>query len=183
MVSNFIKNGSTYVDNSKTFESLNAQKRQFCDFTVKNLFSFWSERGHSHRPGHGGKDSGAIGINTILEKDVVLNIAKEILKLNQSLFDNELDIYLTRYNDTLISLSDRGRLAESLNADVFVSLHCNASQNFSKGTEVYVHNSDSTNSKESIALGVSVLNESTQKLGFKKTWCEVCQFSGTTRNN
>ena len=72
-------------------------------------------------PGHGGIDSGAIGVNGIYEKDVVLNIAKAILKLNKSLFDNELDIYLTRYNDTLISLSDRSQLVKNLKANVFVS--------------------------------------------------------------
>jgi N-acetylmuramoyl-L-alanine amidase len=116
-------------------------------------------------PGHGGIDSGAIGVNGTYEKDVVLNIAHEILKLNKSLFDNELDIYLTRYKDTLISLSDRSRLAKSLDADIFVSLHCNASGSNSRGMEVYVHNSKS---KASIALGVSILNESTQKLGFEK---------------
>ena len=56
--------------------------------------------------GHGGKDSGAISINGIQEKDVVFSIANDILRLNNDL-DKPLDIYLTRYNDTLISLSDR----------------------------------------------------------------------------
>ncbi|MEP5339261.1 MAG: N-acetylmuramoyl-L-alanine amidase [Algibacter sp.] len=148
----------------------------FVILLLKICFVFGQKKVIVIDPGHGGKDSGAIGVNTILEKDVVLNISKEILKLNQSLFDNELDIYLTRYNDSLISLSDRGRLAKSLNADVFVSLHCNASQNYSKGIEVYVHNSDNTNNKESIALGVFVLYESTQKLGFKKRGVKFANF-------
>ena len=124
-------------------------------------------------PGHGGIDSGAVGIYGTYEKDVVLNFAKEILKLNKSLFENELDIYLTRYSDTLISLSDRSRLAKSLKADVFVSLHCNASQNNSRGMEVYVHHSKN---KKSIALGVSILNESTKKLGFKKRGVKFANF-------
>lgn len=124
-------------------------------------------------PGHGDIDSGAIGANGIYEKDVVLNVAKAILKLNNSLFDNELDIYLTRYNDTLISLSDRSRLVKSLKADVFVSLHCNASRNNSRGMGVYVHHSKN---KKSIALGVSILNESTQKLGFEKRGVKFANF-------
>ncbi|WP_282081269.1 N-acetylmuramoyl-L-alanine amidase family protein [Aquimarina algiphila] len=127
-------------------------------------------------PGHGGIDSGAIGINGIYEKDVVLNVAHEILNLNKSLFDNELDIYLTRYNDTLISLFDRSRLAKSLKADVLVSLHCNASRNNSRGMEVYVHNSESPNSKAAITLGVSILNESAQKLGLKKRGVKFANF-------
>jgi len=118
--------------------------------------------------GHGGKDSGAIGINGIQEKGVVLNVAKEIIRLNKLVFDDALDIYLTRYKDTLISLSDRSRLAKVLKADVFVSLHCNASSNNSKGMEVYVHNSDNSNIKASIGLGLSIVDESVQKVGFKK---------------
>lgn len=124
-------------------------------------------------PGHGGKDSGAIGVKDILEKDIVLSIAEEILRLNHDVLDSNFDIYLTRYKDTLISLSDRGRLAKVLNADVFVSLHCNASNHFSKGVEVYVHNS---NAKTSFALGLSVLNENSKKLGFKKRGVKFANF-------
>ncbi|MDF0718325.1 N-acetylmuramoyl-L-alanine amidase, partial [Muricauda sp. 334s03] len=69
--------------------------------------------------GHGGKDSGAIGIKGIQEKDVVLSIANAILKLNNEM-KKPLDIYLTRYSDTLISLSDRTKLAKALKAELFV---------------------------------------------------------------
>ena len=55
--------------------------------------------------GHGGKDTGAIGINGIQEKDIVLNIANEIIRHNKMILDNRFDIYLTRYRDTLISAS------------------------------------------------------------------------------
>ena len=126
--------------------------------------------------GHGGKDTGAIGINKIQEKEVVLNIAKDILRLNNSVLDSNFEIYLTRYKDTLMSLSDRSRLANSLKADVFVSLHCNASQVHSKGMEVYVHNRDDTNTKISIGLGLSILNESAQKLGFKRRGVKFANF-------
>ena len=127
-------------------------------------------------PGHGGKDSGAIGINGTYEKDVVLNVAKEVLNLNNSLFDNEFAIYLTRYTDTLISLSDRSRLTKILKADVFVSLHCNASRNASRDIEVYVHHSESQNTKTAITLGISILNESSQRLGFEKRGVKFANF-------
>jgi N-acetylmuramoyl-L-alanine amidase len=133
-------------------------------------------------PGHGGKDPGAIGTNTIQEKDVVLSIAKEILKFNTSILDDRFDIYLTRYKDTLISLSDRSRLAKSLKADVFVSLHCNASSIISRGIEVYVYNSDNSNTKPSIGLGLSILNESTLKLGFKKRGVRFANFQVLREN-
>ena len=97
------------------------------------MHRFWTSKSSTQKRividvGHGGKDSGAIGINKIQEKDIVLDIANAILKLNNEL-DNPLDIYLTRYRDTLISLSDRTKLAKSLKADLFVSLHCNHSDN------------------------------------------------------
>ncbi len=145
----------------------------FMILLLKMCFVFGQKKVVVIDPGHGGIDSGAIGVNGIYEKDVVLNIAKEVLNLNKFFFDNELDIYLTRYNDTLISLSDRSRLTESLKADVFVSLHCNASQNNSRGMEVYVHHSKN---KESIAFGVSILNESTEKLGFDKRGVKFANF-------
>lgn len=90
-------------------------------------------------PGHGGPDFGAIGTNGILEKDVVMEIAKECLQLNQSLFQDSLEIYLTRYTDTLISLGNRTRLAKAIRADVFVSLHCNQAPNKkAQGFEIFL---------------------------------------------
>lgn len=135
-------------------------------------------------PGHGGKDTGAIGANTIQEKDVALSIAKEIIRLNKTLLNNEFDMYSTRYKDTLISLSDRSRLAKSLKADVFVSLHCNASNTSSKGMDVYVHNSNNNeeNSKKSIGMGLSILEESTLKLGFKKRGVQFANFQVLREN-
>jgi len=74
-----------------------------------------------------GKDSGAIGINEIMEKNMVLQLANEILRLNKG--QSNLEIYLTRYSDSLISLTDRTKLARALKADVFISLHCNHAKN------------------------------------------------------
>lgn len=127
-------------------------------------------------PGHGGKDTGAIGVDGIKEKDVVLNIAKEILTLNKTLFDKGPAIYLTRYKDTLVSLTDRSQLARSLKPDVYVSLHCNSSKAFAIGMEVYVHNLDTSNTKASIALGLSLLGESYVELGLKKRGVKFANF-------
>lgn len=135
-------------------------------------------------PGHGGKDTGAIGANTIQEKDVALRIAQEIIRLNKTLLNEKFDMYSTRYKDTLISLSDRSRLAESLKADVFVSLHCNASNTSAKGMDVYAHNAndEEVQIKESIALGLSILVESTLKLGFKKRGVKFANFQVLREN-
>lgn len=123
-------------------------------------------------PGHGGVDSGAIGINGIKEKDIVLDVAKEAIRLNRELFGNTLDIYLTRYNDTLISLSDRTKLVKILQPDIFISIHCNqADRREAQGIEVYVQKPNSKTNIElqskSENLGESLLSEFDKALGFK----------------
>jgi len=77
--------------------------------------------------GHGGPDRGMIGpIGTpawFTEKDVTLSVAK---KLATVLRARGFDVLMTRTTDTLIALSDRGRIANSNHGDVFISIHCNA---------------------------------------------------------
>lgn len=88
-------------------------------------------------PGHGGKDPGAVGKKMkVKEKDVNLSVA---LKLKQML-EQELGVrvLMTRQDDRFVSLGDRTRFANENNADLFVSIHANASKNpASKGTETY----------------------------------------------
>jgi len=77
--------------------------------------------------GHGGPDNGMTGpIGTpawFVEKDVTLSVAK---KLAAALKARGVDVLMTRTTDTLIALSDRGRIANSNHGDVFISIHCNA---------------------------------------------------------
>lgn len=92
-------------------------------------------------PGHGGTDSGAVGINGLREKDLTLKIAQAIVHYNRILLDHRYDIYLTRYRDTLVSLGHRTKLAKVLNPKIFVSLHCNHANNSkAMGLEIYVFN-------------------------------------------
>jgi len=126
--------------------------------------------------GHGGKDSGAIGINGIQEKDVVLDIAKAILRLNNDL-EKPLDIYLTRYGDTLISLSDRTKLAKALRADLFVSLHCNHSDNpDARGIEVYVAKAMSKYSDDATWLAFQLQDGLNKKLDFESRGVKFANF-------
>lgn len=127
-------------------------------------------------PGHGGKDAGAIGVNGIQEKSVVLNIASEILKLNNEL-ENPLNIYLSRYSDTLISLSDRTKLAKAIKADFFMSLHCNHSDNSdARGIEVYIANIEEKHSKESVWLAFKLQDILNKKLGFESRGVKFANF-------
>ncbi|WP_369996805.1 N-acetylmuramoyl-L-alanine amidase [Winogradskyella sp.] len=126
--------------------------------------------------GHGGKDSGAVGINKIQEKDVVLDIANAILELNNGL-DNPLDIYLTRYSDTLFSLLDRTKLAKALKADLFVSLHCNHSDNANaRGVEVFVANKESVNQHDSTWLAFQLQDMLNKTLGFESRGVKFANF-------
>lgn len=123
-------------------------------------------------PGHGGVDSGAVGVNGIKEKDIVLEVAKVALRLNKELFGNSLDMYLTRYNDTLISLNDRTRLVKALHPDVFISIHCNqAERKAAQGIEAYVqqphYKTNSDLQSKSEKLSEAILSEFDKALGFK----------------
>jgi len=77
--------------------------------------------------GHGGPDTGMRGpIGSpiwFVEKDVTLSVAT---KLATVLRARGFDVLMTRTTDTLIALSDRGRIANANHGDVFISIHCNA---------------------------------------------------------
>ena len=121
-------------------------------------------------PGHGGMDSGAIAINGINEKDVVLDIAFKMLKWNRELLGGYFDIYLTRSSDTLIGLNHRTKLARHLKPDMFVSLHCNHAQNEKViGIEVYTYLNHSLTDKfkqKSEALATKLSMGIVTELGF-----------------
>ncbi|HEV7389058.1 MAG TPA: N-acetylmuramoyl-L-alanine amidase [Gemmatimonadaceae bacterium] len=77
--------------------------------------------------GHGGPDTGMRGpIGSpiwFVEKDITLSVAT---KLATVLKARGFDVLMTRTSDTLIALSDRGRIANANHGDVFISIHCNA---------------------------------------------------------
>lgn len=127
-------------------------------------------------PGHGGNDSGAIGKNVTQEKDIVLSLAKAVLELNNK-SNSPLEIYLTRYSDTLISLLDRTILAEALRADLFLSLHCNHSDNSdARGMEVYVANQNSKFLDEATWFGFQLQADLNEKLGFESRGVKFANF-------
>jgi len=76
-------------------------------------------------PGHGGPDPGAIGIGGIRETDVVLEISKKVKNL---LSEKGVKVSLTRTNDVDLDLPPRVSIANNTDADIFVSIHANASR-------------------------------------------------------
>ncbi len=89
--------------------------------------------------GHGGHDSGTLGAGDIQEKDVVLDVA---LRLGKLLHDRlGAEIVYTRADDTFIPLETRTAIANKAQADLFISVHANSSQDSSaRGVEVYYLN-------------------------------------------
>ncbi len=91
-------------------------------------------------PGHGGKDPGALGYRSgVQEKSVVLNIARKLAKKMKSQLG--CNIILTRSTDKYLPLEGRTAIANTQNADLFISLHCNAAKNKKlAGVETYFLN-------------------------------------------
>lgn len=92
-------------------------------------------------PGHGGKDTGAIGPDGAKEKDLTLAMAKRLRVHLEAL---GLEVLLTREDDRTLSLEDRTRFANEKGADLFLSIHVNAAKNRKAyGIETYTLNLNS----------------------------------------
>lgn len=90
--------------------------------------------------GHGGNDTGAIGPSGIKEKDVTLQIAQRVReKLIAEIPD--VEVVMTREGDATLALQDRTNTANTAAADLFISIHCNASPlKRVRGVETYTLN-------------------------------------------
>ena len=87
-------------------------------------------------PGHGGSDPGAEGPSGLVEKAINLPVAMTV----SSLMPKNFQVVSTRTSDTNVSLSQRTVIANSENADIFVSIHCNSSVNrTANGVETYCY--------------------------------------------
>ena len=90
-------------------------------------------------PGHGGHDPGAIGYGGIKEKDVVLEVGKKLRAILTERFG--LEVIMTRDADIFIPLEERTAIANKAGADLFISIHANASRNKKAGgVETYFLN-------------------------------------------
>ena len=111
--------------------------------------------------GHGGWDLGTVGRRGLLEKDLVLEIAQRLGKLLETRLGSEV-IY-TRPDDNYITLDDRANIANTAQADLFVSVHANYSDLPSaRGVETYYTNFFS-------APGAKIVNTQATAVGAKTT--------------
>jgi N-acetylmuramoyl-L-alanine amidase len=100
-------------------------------------------------PGHGGLDSGTVGVNGLMEKDLAL---AEGLKLARALRQRGYTVFMTRDNDTFIPLRQRVAIARADKADLFIALHADSNPDSSTtGTSIYTLN-DGRSDREASAL-------------------------------
>ncbi len=100
-------------------------------------------------PGHGGHDPGAQGFR-VTESELVLDVALRLQKL--LLKQNNIDVVMTRNADVFVPLEERTAMANRAAADLFLSIHANASENLSaRGVETYYLNFASNPDAEAVA--------------------------------
>jgi N-acetylmuramoyl-L-alanine amidase len=108
-------------------------------------------------PGHGGKDPGAVGPNGTRESMINLNVALRLKHLLEQ--ELGLEVLMTRTDDRFVSLGDRTKFANDNKADLFISIHTNASRtNGAQGIETYYLSTKSTTESRAVeALENSVV--------------------------
>lgn len=85
--------------------------------------------------GHGGKDSGNVG-NGYLEKDIALDVTLQVGKILEG--QPNMKVIYTRKTDVFIELDERAPIANEVDADIFVSIHCNSHHTQAYGAETFV---------------------------------------------
>jgi N-acetylmuramoyl-L-alanine amidase len=134
--------------------------------------------------GHGGHDSGTLGVDGIQEKDVVLDVALRLGKLLHERLGAEI-IY-TRSDDTFIPLETRTAIANKAQADLFLSIHANSSQDVTaRGVETYYLNFTSDSNaldvaaRENAVGGQSIhqLSDLVKKITLKDKIAESREFA------
>jgi N-acetylmuramoyl-L-alanine amidase len=108
--------------------------------------------------GHGGHDTGTIGPNGLLEKDLVLDVALRLGKLLEGRMG--ADVVYTRDDDTFVPLETRTAVANQNQADLFISIHANASDDpAARGIETYYLNFTSSAEALEVAARENAVSE------------------------
>jgi len=109
-------------------------------------------------PGHGGRDSGALGVSGVREADVALALSRRLKRALEKSLDAE--IVMTRDDDRFLPLQDRAAIANALDADLFISVHANASPSPSAwGIETYYLDAASDAGAARVAVRENALSQ------------------------
>jgi N-acetylmuramoyl-L-alanine amidase len=140
--------------------------------------------------GHGGHDTGTIGPNGLLEKDLVLDVARRLGRLLQARLGAEV-IY-TRRDDTFIPLETRTAIANREQADLFISIHANSSRDSdARGVETYYLNFTSSPEALEVAARENAVSEKSvhelqdlvKKIALKEKIDESREFAGDVQES
>ena len=125
-------------------------------------------------PGHGGKDPGATRRGSAKEKELNLKVAKQIYDLLKK--EKNVEVKMTRNDDTFISLGERARMSVNYDSDIFVSIHTNAAKrSTASGFEVYFR-SDKASDAEA-AQTAALENEALQYEGQTSSGLSFADFA------
>lgn len=134
--------------------------------------------------GHGGHDTGTIGPNGLMEKDVVLDVALKLGKLLEDRLGAE--VVYTRDDDTFIPLETRTAIANKEGADLFISIHANSSSDpTARGIETYYLNFTSSADALEVAArenavsdkSIHELQDLVKKIALKEKIAESREFA------
>jgi N-acetylmuramoyl-L-alanine amidase len=136
-------------------------------------------------PGHGGHDTGTIGATGLLEKDLVLDVARRLSALIEERLGSE--VLLTRTADEFVPLEERTRIANDHRADLFLSIHANSSPlRSTSGVETYYLSLTNNSAELEVAArenasserSIYELRELVQKIALKDKVDESKEFAG-----
>ncbi len=136
-------------------------------------------------PGHGGHDTGTIGPNGLTEKEVVLDVGRRLGKLLEQRMG--ADVIFTRDDDTFIPLETRTAIANQEQADLFISIHANSSDDpAARGVETYYLNFTSSPDALEVAArenavsdkSIHELQDLVKKIALKEKIDESREFAG-----
>jgi N-acetylmuramoyl-L-alanine amidase len=140
--------------------------------------------------GHGGHDTGTIGPNGLLEKDVVLDVAKRLGRLLETRLGAE--VVYTRQDDTFVPLETRTAIANRERADLFISVHANSSRDSdARGVETYYLNFTSSPEALEVAARENAVSEKSihelqdlvKKIALKEKIEESREFAGDVQES
>ncbi len=109
-------------------------------------------------PGHGGHDTGTIGPEGLMEKELVLDVSLRLGRLLEGRLG--ADVIYTRDDDTFIPLETRTAIANEKQADLFISVHANSSpDSTARGVETYYLNFTSSPDALEVAARENAVSE------------------------
>ena len=116
-----------YTNNEIRFTSISTDKKIIKkNVDLRSEKEKWEFKTIVIDAGHGGKDPGAIGYSGTKEKDITLDVAKRLeKKLSKNM---NVKIIMTRNEDVFLRLSERTKIANESNGNLFISIHTNAAE-------------------------------------------------------